>query len=122
MRHLFLMDPIETIRIDKDSTFALMFEAQARGHEVLHGPVPDLFLREADVRAVVQKVRLQKVQGEHAALGPREEVSLSDVDVVWMRKDPPFHMGYIFNTYLLDLAEARGTLVLNAPRGLRDMS
>jgi len=122
MQHLFLMDPIETIRIDKDSTFALMVEAQERGHEVFYALVPDLYLRSGEVRVVAQRARLKKVQGAHAELGPPLDLSLDPFDVVWMRKDPPFHMGYIFNTYLLDIAESRGTLVLNRPAGLRDMN
>jgi len=122
MQHLFLMDPIESIRIDKDSTFALMCEAQARGHEVLYGLVPDLYLRQGEVRTVARKATLRKVQGAHAELGPPLDLSLDAIDVVWMRKDPPFHMGYIFNTYLLDVAEARGVLVVNRPGGLRNMN
>ncbi len=122
MQHLFLMDPIEAVRIDKDSTFALMCEAQARGHEVLYALVPDLYLKAGEVRTVARKATLRKVQGAHAELGPALDLSLDAIDVVWMRKDPPFHMGYIFNTYLLDQAESRGTLVLNGPKGLRDMN
>lgn len=122
MQHLFLMDPIDSIRIDKDSTFALMCEAQARGHEVLYAQVPDLYMRSGEVRVVAKKATLRKVQGAHAELGPALDLSLDAIDVAWMRKDPPFHMGYIFNTYLLDLAEARGVLVLNRPLGLRNMN
>lgn len=122
MQHLFLMDPIETIRIDKDSTFALMCEAQARGHEVLYALVPDLYLKAGEVRVVARAAKLHRVQGAHAELGPALDIALAAVDVVWMRKDPPFHMGYIFNTYLLDIAESHGTLVVNAPKGLRDMN
>ena len=126
MQHLFLMDPIESVRIDKDSTFALMCEAQARGHEVLYALVPDLYLKAGEVRVVAKTATLRKVQGAHAELGPALDLSLDAIDVVWMRKDPPFHMGYIFNTYLLDLAQdsskSRGPLVLNGPQGLRDMN
>lgn len=120
--HLFLMDPIDTVAVDKDSTFALMLEAQARGHRILYALVTDLYLRAGEVRVLAQTAKVQPIQGHHAELGAAEDISLDAVDVVWMRKDPPFHMGYIFNTYLLDIAEARGTLVLNAPKGLRDMN
>jgi len=122
MRQLFIMDPIETVRIDKDSTFALMCEAERRGHAVDYALVADLFVREGRAWSVVRAAALQKVQGEHAKLGPPREVHVGDYDVVWMRKDPPFHMGYINNTYLLDLAEASGALVVNAPAGLRNMN
>ena len=117
-----MMDPVETIRIHQDSTFALMCEAQARGHEVFVALVADLFVSAGAAWARVQPARLQRIQGEHALLGEAVDMNLDDADVVWMRKDPPFHMGYIFNTYVLDLAEARGSLVVNAPAGLRNMN
>jgi glutathione synthase len=116
------MDPIASVRIDKDSTFALMCEAQARGHEVFYALVPDLYMRGGDVRVVARRAVLERVQGSHATLSEARDLSLDEVDIAWMRKDPPFHMGYIFNTYLLDLAERRGTLVLNRPEGLRTMN
>ena len=128
MKQLFLMDPISGIRIDKDSTFALMLEAQARGHEVWYGLVDDLSSRGGGAQVVARRASLQRVQGGHAALGPPVALALTDVDIVWMRKDPPFHMGYITNTYLLDLAHgavgAGGgrTVVVNAPGGLRAMN
>ncbi|MFO0744878.1 MAG: glutathione synthase [Myxococcota bacterium] len=122
MKHLFVMDPIESIRIDKDSTFALMCEAQRRGHEVAYALVPDLYLRKGVARAVARDAKLQRIQGAHAELGAPVDRALEEWDVVWMRKDPPFHMGYIVNTYLLDIAKARGALVVNGPAGLRDMN
>ncbi len=122
MRHLFIMDPVGSIRIDKDSTFALMMEAQRRGHRVDIALVDGLFVHRAEAFAVARQAELAPVQGEHAALGPEADTSLDAYDVVWMRKDPPFHMGYIFNTYVLDVAAARGTLVVNAPSGLRHMN
>jgi glutathione synthase len=122
VEHLFLMDPIETVLVDKDSTFALMLEAQARGHRVLYALMPDLYMREGQVRVTAREARVQPVQGAHAELSAPRDVSLDAVDVVWMRKDPPFDMGYIVNTYLLELAEERGTLVLNRPTGLRSMN
>ncbi|MCB9729648.1 MAG: glutathione synthase [Deltaproteobacteria bacterium] len=112
------MDPIESIRVDKDSTFALMLEAQRRGHEVLYGLVEDLYMRKGVARSVVRTAHLEPVQGAHARLGEPQDMALADADIVWMRKDPPFDMGYIFNTYLLDLA-AQQTLVVNHPAGLR---
>ncbi len=120
--HLFLMDPIETVHVDKDSTFALMLESQRRGHTVLYALVTDLYLRSGEVRVVARTAKVKPVQGQHAELGEPLDLSLDGIDVVWMRKDPPFDMGYIFNTYLLGLAESRGTLVLNKPEGLRSMN
>lgn len=121
MKHLFLMDPIGPVRIDKDSTFALMLEAQARGDEVFYALVDDLWARDGQARCIAQPATLARVQGQHASLGAPREMALGEVDVVWMRKDPPFHMGYIFNTYLLD-AVAPPTIVVNAPAGLRAMN
>ena len=118
MKHLFLMDPIEGIRVDLDSTFALMLEAQRRGHEVSYVTVEQLYGEAGCAWAQAHRVTVQPKQGEHAALEPAQEQRLSDYDVVWMRKDPPFNMGYIFHTYLLDLAQS-GALVVNAPDGLR---
>ncbi|MGM0577063.1 MAG: glutathione synthase [Myxococcota bacterium] len=118
MKHVFLMDPIEAVRVDKDSTFALMMEAQRRGHEVFYSLVDDLYQRDGRARTTVRRVTLQAVQDDHARLGEPADVALAGVDVVWMRKDPPFDMGYIFNTYVLDLV-ASDALVVNHPRGLR---
>ena len=121
MRHAFLMDPIESIRVDQDSTFALMMEAQSRGYEVLYGTIDGLDQRGGRARAVLRSARLSPVQGAHAELGPPVRHDLGELDVVWMRKDPPFDMGYIFCTYLLDLA-SRDALVVNHPDGLRAMN
>ena len=112
------MDPIEAIRIDLDSTFALMMAAQKRGHEVSYAPVDQLYAEAGVAWASAHRVHLQKVQGQHARLEAAEERTMHSHDVVWMRKDPPFNMDYIFNTYLLDLAE-KGAIVVNAPEGLR---
>ncbi len=121
MRHLFLMDPIESVLVDRDSTFALMVEAQRREHEVLYATVDNLFARDGKAYAVAQPAELRPVQGQHARLGAELTLGLDEVDVVWMRKDPPFHMGYIFNTYLLDYV-SRPTVVVNAPAGLRALN
>jgi glutathione synthase len=121
MRQLFLMDPIASVRIDQDSTFALMCEAQARGHEVLYGLADDLHWMGDRVSATVSRASLKPVQGQHASLESLGEVNLADVDVVWMRKDPPFDMSYIFTTYILDRV-ADTTLVVNHPDGLRAMN
>lgn len=115
------MDPIESVRVDQDSTFALMMEAQRRGHEVLYGTIDGLDQRGGRARAMLQTATLRPVQGDHATLGPAVRHDLGECDVVWMRKDPPFDMGYIFCTYLLDLA-SRDALVVNHPEGLRSMN
>ena len=121
MKHIFVMDPIESIRVDLDSTFALMCEAQTRGHEVFYALASGLSLDEGVAVANVAPVRLQPVQGSHAQLGAWERVNLGEADVVWMRKDPPFNMDYIFATYILDRAAVHASVV-NAPAGLRHMN
>ena len=121
MRHLFIMDPVEGIQIHLDSTFALMCEAQARGHEVLYALIHDLYQRDGKACCLVRPTTLAKVQGQHAVLGAPTDLALAEVDVVWMRKDPPFDMDYIFCTYLLDVA-AKEALVVNHPEGLRSFN
>lgn len=122
-RHLFVMDPIESVLVDKDSTFALMLEAQRRGHEVLYTLVSDLYTRQGRAYCLGRSAKVKSVQGKHAVLGELSPIDLGQTDVVWMRKDPPFNMDYIFNTYVLDLAETSGrTLVVNGPEGLRSMN
>lgn len=122
-RHLFVMDPIESVLVDKDSTFALMLEAQRRGHEVLYTLVGDLFSERGRAYCVGRQVTVRPVQGKHATLGEPQRIDLGQTDVVWMRKDPPFNMDYIFNTYVLDLAETSGrAMVINGPDGLRSMN
>ena len=118
MRHVFLMDPIEDIRVDQDSTFALMLEAQERGHRIQYAQVRDLYARDGRTRVRAADVEVAPVQGDHVSHGQSTDVELADLDGVWMRKDPPFDMSYVFATYLLDFA-AEQTLIVNHPMGLR---
>lgn len=119
-RHVFIMDPIAGIQIDKDSTFALMCEAQSRGHQVLYALPASLYVDRGDVRIAAQHATLRRVQGAHAMLGEVTDLSLGDADVVWMRKDPPFNIDYVFASQLLDLVAGK-TLVVNHPKGLLTM-
>lgn len=115
------MDPIETININGDSSFALMLAAQARGHRVWHYDVNALTL-DADDRltAVAHPVTVQRVAGDHFTKGDPVRLDLGrDIDVVLMRQDPPFHMGYITATHLLERIEHE-TLVVNNPRSVRN--
>ena len=86
------MDPVERIKIAGDSTFALLLEAQARGHSLLYYTPDRLTLDGARVLAEAQSLRVKDVQGEHAALGEMRRVDLADVDVVLLRQDPPFDL------------------------------
>jgi glutathione synthase len=120
MRVAFQMDPIESVKIDADSTFRLAEEAQARGHEMfVYGP-DDLSYREGRIMARARALgRIRRVQGEHADLGPVQDLDLSTVDVVWLRQDPPFDMSYITTTHLLQRLKDV-TLVVNDPFWVRN--
>lgn len=119
MRIVVVMDPPSTVKIDEDTSFALMFEAQQRGHEVDHCLISDLFLDRGRVWARVRRARCELDPARPIALGAPEDVDLAAVDVVLMRKDPPFDEDYLWATLLLE--HARGeTLLVNDPRGLRD--
>ena len=115
------MDPLESINIAGDSSFALMLSAQARGHEVFHYDAGDLTLDAADrLVAKARPVRVQREPGSHFSAGESQRLDLGrDVDVVLMRQDPPFHMGYITATHLLERIESE-TLVVNNPRSVRN--
>jgi len=113
------MDPIERIRIAGDSTFALLLEAQARGHALLHYTPDRLCLEGASLFVQAEPLRVKDVQGEHFSLGGAKRVDLAEVDVVLLRQDPPFDLAYIATTHLLERIHPR-TLVVNDPRGVRD--
>jgi glutathione synthase len=114
------MDPLESIAIAGDSTFALMVGAQARGHQLFHYFAGDLSYAGGRVRTVAKPVRVQRAEGDHFSAGDRQELDLaSDVDVVLMRQDPPFDIAYITATYLLERI-AGETLVVNDPASVRD--
>jgi glutathione synthase len=114
------MDPMETINIAGDSTFALMLEAQARGHALLHYTVDKLRYREGAVLADARPVTVQRLAGNHFAAGEAQTLNLAqDVDVVLMRQDPPFDMAYITATHLLEMIHPR-TLVVNDPAHVRN--
>ncbi|GGJ38052.1 glutathione synthase [Neoroseomonas lacus] len=114
------MDPIETINIDADSTFALMLEAQARGHALWHYHVRDLALRGGRVTAWAKRVQVRREQGNHFTFGAEVELDLgSGADVVLMRQDPPFDMGYITATHILEHIHPK-TLVVNDPASVRN--
>ena len=122
------MDPIEGIGIDGDSSFALMLAAQARGHALWHYEVRHLVLREGAGRggrlfARAQPVTVQRVRGAHWTFGESAVVDLATMDVILMRQDPPFDMGYITATHLLEHIhrdDGSGTLVVNNPVSVRN--
>ncbi|HXH03757.1 MAG TPA: glutathione synthase [Candidatus Competibacteraceae bacterium] len=115
-----VMDPIQTIHTKKDTTFAMLLAAQARGWTLHYFEQRDLFLRDGEVYG---RARLLQVKDDphdwFLFLGERE-LPLAELDVILMRKDPPFDLEYIYTTYMLEHAEARGTLVVNRCQSLRD--
>jgi len=119
MKVAFQMDPIGSVNIDADSSFRLAEEAQARGHSLFYYPPDALAYQEGRITARGHDLKVQRVQGDHAQLGPEREVDLSEFDVVWLRQDPPFDMHYITLTHLLDRI-AGTTLVVNDPFWVRN--
>jgi glutathione synthase len=113
------MDPIQRIRIAGDSTFALLIEAQRRGHRLLHYTPDRLSLRDGRVTATAEPLRVEDVEGRHAALGEPERIDLAETDVVLLRQDPPFDMAYITTTHLLERIHPE-TLVVNDPAQVRN--
>ncbi len=113
------MDPIARINIKGDSTFALMLEAQARGHQLFYYTPERLSLSGDAVVAEVEPVEVRPVAGDHFTLGDTRRMMLSDADVVLLRQDPPFDMGYITTTHLLEQIHPK-TLVVNDPASVRN--
>jgi glutathione synthase len=117
-----VMDPIEEINPQKDSTLAMLLAAQTRGWEVHYAEFPDLYLRDGAPMGRWAPLSVRSDAENWFTRGERVVRSFGELDVVLMRKDPPFDMEYIYSTYILDRAEQAGTLVINRPQGLRDMN
>jgi glutathione synthase len=113
------MDPIQRIRITGDSTFALLLEAQARGHRLLHYTPERLSLRDGAVVTMAEPIEVRDVESDHVTMGEAKRVNLADVDVVLLRQDPPFDMAYITTTHLLERIHPK-TLVVNDPAHVRN--
>ncbi|MGB1310703.1 MAG: glutathione synthase [Leucothrix sp.] len=115
----FIMDPIEQINPDKDSTFAMMLEAQRRGWSVHYIQQSDVFVEGGVVSCHSQSIKLTDNHDDWFSLDQSHTQPMNSLDCVLMRKDPPFDMEYIYSTYLLELAEQQGCLVLNRPSSVR---
>jgi glutathione synthase len=113
------MDPIERINIRGDSTFALLLEAQRRGHLLFYYTPDRLVLRDGKVSAAVRPVKVRDTAGDHFTLGEAETVDLGSFDVVLLRQDPPFDLAYISTTHMLDRIHPK-TLVVNDPSHVRN--
>jgi len=113
------MDPIERINIRGDSTFALLLEAQRRGHSLFYYTPDRLVLRDGKVSAAVRPVKVRDSAGDHFTLGEPQTVDLASFDVVLLRQDPPFDLAYISTTHMLDRIHPK-TLVVNDPSHVRN--
>lgn len=115
-----VMDPVEEINIKKDSSFAMLLEAQRRDWQIHYMLQSDLSLQDGTVMGRTQRLTVYDDPGHWFDLSTGTTQPLSELDVILMRKDPPFDMEFIYTTYLLELAETQGCLVINRPGSLRD--
>ncbi len=119
MKIAFQMDPITSVDIDGDSTFRLAEEAQALGHTLFYYPPDHLAYRDGRVIAKAHPMQVRRIKSDHVTLGAAQEIDLEDMDVVWLRQDPPFDMHYITTTHLLDRLRGK-TVVVNDPFWVRN--
>jgi glutathione synthase len=115
-----VMDPIGSIHFKKDSTLAMLLEAQQRGYQLHYFEPGDLYLDGPDARGSARSLRVQHDPQHWFDFGDTQDMPLAQLDVILMRKDPPFDMDYIFSTYILELAQQAGVCVVNRPASLRD--
>ena len=115
-----VMDPIASINIKKDSSFAMLLEAQQRGYEIHYMEMADLYLLEGEARANTRLLSVKADAANWFSFGNVQDIALGELDVILMRKDPPFDTEYIYATYILERAEDAGTLIVNKPQSLRD--
>ena len=117
-----VMDPIESITPYKDSSLAMLLEAERRSAEIHYFQQPDLRLLSGTAVGVSRRLRVRDDNSDWFDLGEQAEMELGELDTILMRKDPPFDMEYIYTTYILDRAREAGALIVNHPRALRDMN
>jgi glutathione synthase len=115
-----VMDPISHINIKKDTSFAMLLEAQKRGYELFYIEMNDLFLDTGEAYATTRSLTVYNDKDHWFEFGQEQTIALSDLDTILMRKDPPFDTEFIYATYILERAEAKGVLVVNKPQSLRD--
>ena len=115
-----VMDPIETINFKKDSTLAMMIEAQNKGHEIFYMTPDSLFINSGVAFSNMANIEVRNDSSNWFSLGETSPMNLSHLDAILMRQDPPFNSEYIYNTYVLEMASRLGVHVFNNPRSLRD--
>ncbi|CDH06371.1 glutathione synthetase [Xenorhabdus bovienii str. oregonense] len=115
-----VMDPISSIKIKKDTSFAMLLEAQKRGWEIHYMEMNDLYLHQGEARARTRLLTVEENLQQWYQFGSEQEIALDNLHVILMRKDPPFDTEYIYATYILERAEDKGSLIVNKPQSLRD--
>ncbi|PQQ38772.1 glutathione synthase [Photorhabdus luminescens] len=115
-----VMDPISSINIKKDTSFAMLLEAQRRGWELHYMEMSDLYLHQGEARAHTRLLQVENHPQQWYQFNREQALALETLDVILMRKDPPFDTEYIYATYILERAEEKGTLIVNKPQSLRD--
>lgn len=115
-----VMDPIENINFKKDSTLAMMIEAQRKGHEIIYITLDSLFINSGIPYASANKIEVRNDPSDWFTKEEETIIELSELDSILMRQDPPFNSGYIYNTYVLEMAAREGVNIFNNPRSLRD--
>ncbi|MDG1306667.1 MAG: glutathione synthase [Porticoccaceae bacterium] len=115
-----IMDPIQLISFKKDSSLAILLAAQKKGYELYYMTQQDLFLENGEPMAKLTPLRVFDNPNKWFELGESRDAALEEMDVLLMRKDPPFDSEFIYSTYILEAAEQRGSLVVNKPQSLRD--
>jgi len=117
-----VMDPIQSINFKKDTTLAMLNAAQKKGWQLFYIEQDGLYLEDGKAMAIMQDLSVEMNPQNFFTLGPESRQSLADVDVILMRKDPPFNREFIYSTYILEQAEREGVLVVNKPQALRDFN
>jgi glutathione synthase len=117
-----VMDPIESITPKKDSSLAMLLEATRRGAEIYYFEQQHLRMLSGKAIGLSTRLSVRDDNDDWFDLGEQREIELGDLDVILMRKDPPFDMEYVYTTYILDRAKLAGALIVNAPQALRDMN
>ncbi|MGH8378999.1 MAG: glutathione synthase [Gammaproteobacteria bacterium] len=115
-----VMDPIGAIKPAKDTTLAMLLAAQARGWPLYYLEQPDLYLQDGEARGRTRRLTVSDQAEGWFHWGKEQDLALATLDVILMRKDPPFDMEYVYSTYILERAEQAGALVINRPQALRD--
>lgn len=114
------MDPVETLDINKDTSLAIILEAQKRNYEIFYMEIKDLYLSNEVAYARTKTLRIEKEKNPWYLLGNELVIKLDELNVILMRKDPPLNIDFIYSTYILERAEKKGTLIINKPKSLRD--